>query len=203
MSKATFSEEARSSGDGMQTRIWGPSLWFFLHTMSANYPVKPTPEKRKQHVQFMLSLGTVLPCVYCRNNFRSNLRAALWEMRPAHISKATYSTTPLAMLPAFDTRESFFELVWCLHKNVSIMLRGAEYKAPSLEKTRDMYEGFRARCLTQDEQVQASGELGCTEPMYHGTKGQCRVEVVPKGSAGDHHIRVTKACKVRKVKSKH
>jgi predicted NAD-dependent protein-ADP-ribosyltransferase YbiA (DUF1768 family) len=31
----------------MLTTIWGPSQWHFLHTMSFNYPVKPTPEQKK------------------------------------------------------------------------------------------------------------------------------------------------------------
>ena len=30
----------------MLTSVWGPSMWHYLHTMSFNYPVKPTPEEK-------------------------------------------------------------------------------------------------------------------------------------------------------------
>ena len=41
-----FSHEDYNSGDGMLTSVWGPVFWFFLHTMSFNYPVKPTEENK-------------------------------------------------------------------------------------------------------------------------------------------------------------
>ena len=33
----------------MLTSVWGPSLWQYLHTMSFNYPVKPTKEDKKNY----------------------------------------------------------------------------------------------------------------------------------------------------------
>ena len=30
------------NNNGMLTTVWGPSLWHSIHTMSFNYPVKPT-----------------------------------------------------------------------------------------------------------------------------------------------------------------
>ena len=26
----------------MLTAVWGPGMWFYLHTMSFNYPLNPT-----------------------------------------------------------------------------------------------------------------------------------------------------------------
>ena len=31
----------------MLTTVWGPSMWHYLHTMSFNYPIKPTKKKKK------------------------------------------------------------------------------------------------------------------------------------------------------------
>ena len=45
--RAVYSKKDYTSGDGMLTTIWGPSLWHFLHTMSFNYPNKPTAENKK------------------------------------------------------------------------------------------------------------------------------------------------------------
>ena len=62
------------SGDGMLTSVWGPSLWHYLHCMSFNYPVKPTAKDKMSYKKFITSFKFVLPCKYCRMNFRKNLK---------------------------------------------------------------------------------------------------------------------------------
>ena len=42
MKKKNFTRKDYNSKDGMLTRVWGPSLWHVLHTISFNYPVEPT-----------------------------------------------------------------------------------------------------------------------------------------------------------------
>jgi len=73
--KHTFSKKDFYSGDGMLTTVWGPSMWHFLHTMSFNYPVSPTPEDKRNYMEFMLSLRNVLPCKYCRMNLTNNFKS--------------------------------------------------------------------------------------------------------------------------------
>ena len=60
----TYKKNDFVSGDGMLTSVWGPSMWHFLHTMSFNYPVNPTPADKKHYRDFMLSLQYTLPCKY-------------------------------------------------------------------------------------------------------------------------------------------
>ena len=72
--KKVYDKEDFSSGDGMLTSVWGPSLWHYLHTMSFNYPVKPTKQDKKNYKNFVYSLRNVLPCKYCRLNLRKNLK---------------------------------------------------------------------------------------------------------------------------------
>ena len=50
----------------MLTSIWGPGMWHFLHSMSFNYPVKPSDDDKINYRNFMLSLKNVLPCGKCR-----------------------------------------------------------------------------------------------------------------------------------------
>ena len=38
----TFNKQDYESGDGMLTSVWGPLFWHSIHTMSFNYPVRPT-----------------------------------------------------------------------------------------------------------------------------------------------------------------
>ena len=58
----------------MNQKIWGPHLWFVLHTMSFNYPLSPTYKDKKHYKTFIESLQYVLPCSKCRKNFKRNLR---------------------------------------------------------------------------------------------------------------------------------
>ena len=57
----------------MLTSVWGPSAWHYLHTMSFNYPVKPTQEHKQQYYAYFTSLQWTLPCKYCRENYTKNL----------------------------------------------------------------------------------------------------------------------------------
>ena len=70
--KKVYTKKDFKSGDGMLTSVWGRSLWHYLHTMSFNYPVNPTEEDKKHYKEFVLSLRYVLPCKYCRMNFKKN-----------------------------------------------------------------------------------------------------------------------------------
>jgi hypothetical protein len=44
-----FSENHYTSNEGMQTYIWGPPMWHVLHTISFNYPIKPSKNDKKNY----------------------------------------------------------------------------------------------------------------------------------------------------------
>ena len=73
--KKVYTRKQYNSGEGMLTSVWGPGLWFFLHTISFNYPNKPTAEQKKHYKNFILQLKYILPCRYCRENLKKNLKA--------------------------------------------------------------------------------------------------------------------------------
>ena len=47
--KRTYKQRDYYSGDGMLTTIWGPAMWHTLHTISFNYPVKPSCDDKKNY----------------------------------------------------------------------------------------------------------------------------------------------------------
>ena len=49
--KNIYTRKQYNSGEGMLTSVWGPGLWFFLHTISFNYPHKPTAEQKKNTIK--------------------------------------------------------------------------------------------------------------------------------------------------------
>ena len=82
--KRIYKKSEYNSGDGMLTSVWGPSMWHYLHTMSFNYPVKPTPEDKKHYKEFILSLQHVLPCKYCRINLKKNF-SCIYHLTAKHM----------------------------------------------------------------------------------------------------------------------
>ena len=78
--KRVFSKKDFSSGDGFLVSVWGPLQWTFLHIMSFNYPVNPTPEDKKHYRDYVLNLQHVLPCKYCRMNLKNNFKKKPLQM---------------------------------------------------------------------------------------------------------------------------
>ena len=167
---AHFTEKDFNSDEGMLTSVWGPPLWHTLHTISFNYPTRPDKATQRKYWRFVRSLGDVLPCRYCRENFGKNLQMC-------HVSKRH-----------FRDRASFSRFIYDLHETVNTML--GKTSGLSYDKVRRRYENFRSRCLQEgtcepgpDASAPPALEKGCTEPLY-GKKSKCVLRIVPKES---HH----------------
>jgi predicted transcriptional regulator len=158
-----FTDKDYNSNDGMLTYVWGPALWHSLHTISFNYPVKPTKEQQKDYYIFFTSLKNTLPCKYCRDNYEKNL-----EMLPLDMK-------------ALKNRDSFSRCVYKMHELVNKHLD----KKSNLryEDVRNRYEHFRSRCLVdpKEKKKESKKDTGCTEPLY-GIKSKCVINIVPKDS---------------------
>ena len=165
-----FTKKDFHSGDGMLTTVWGPSMWHFMHTMSFNYPVTPTPEQKRHYMDFILNLRNILPCKYCRMNLTNNL-----------------ATRPLRMCH-MESRDTFSRFVYDLHETVNRLL--GKKSGLTYCDVRERYEHFRSRC-TQDApkvfnfrefyrgNTRREKEKGCTEPLY-GKKAKCVISIVPQ-----------------------
>ena len=165
--KHVFTKKDYESGDGMMTKIWGPAMWHYLHTMSFNYPVKPTKEQKKHYRDFVLNLRNVLPCKYCRMNLTNNLKKK-----------------PLQMCN-MASRDTFSRYIYELHETVNRMLNKKSHLTYC--DVRDRYENFRSRCTEEKPKVftfkktttMKKKEKGCTEPLY-GKKAKCVINIVPQ-----------------------
>ena len=177
--KRVYSLKDYKSGDGMLTSVWGPSLWHYLHTMSFNYPIKPTKEDKKYYKQFILSLKYVLPCKYCRINFKDNLKAV-----------------PLTS-NSMKNRTNFSKWVYCLHEHINKMLK--KKSGLSYCDVRERYENFRARCSKKDIKKRLNKtkknkkEKGCVDPLY-GKKTKCIIRIIPK-EVKTPTLKIDKKCK--------
>tara|TARA_B100000073_G_scaffold118341_1_gene95778 strand:+ start:2506 stop:3141 length:636 start_codon:yes stop_codon:yes gene_type:complete len=172
-SSKIYDKEDFSSGDGMLTSVWGPSLWHSLHTISFNYPVKPTRQDKKNYKRFIMDLKFVLPCKYCRMNFKKNLK-----------------DLPLTQKD-LKNRNNFSRWMFNMHEHINKML--GKKSGLSYETVRERYEHFRARCTididkktkfikikeTRRHKKTRKKEKGCVEPLY-GKKSKCIIKIVPK-----------------------
>ena len=165
--KNPFNSSDFNSGDGMLTSVWGPSMWHSLHTISFNYPVKPTKEEKTNYYKFFLSLKNVLPCKYCRLNYVKNLKAV-----------------PLTM-NTMKNRHSLSMWLYELHEEINKML--GKKSNLTYEDVKLRYEMFRSRCLikkSKKKKIKKSKkgkkiESGCVQPLY-GKKSKCVINIVPK-----------------------
>ena len=169
--KKVYTKKDFKSGDGMLTTVWGPSLWHTLHTISFNYPVKPTQQDKKNYKRFIMDLKFVLPCKYCRMNFKKNLK-----------------DLPLTQ-KALKNRNNFSRWMFNMHEHINKMLgkkSGLKYC-----DVRERYEHFRSRCTQDKDTVKViqiipknktrKKEKGCVEPLF-GKKSKCVIKIVPKES---------------------
>jgi hypothetical protein len=167
--KRIFKKKDYLSGDGMLTSVWGPSMWHFLHIMSFNYPINPTPEDKINYRNFILNLRYVLPCKYCRQNLTNNLK-----------------TNPLNMSD-MKSRDTFSRFIYKLHESVNKLL--GKKSGLSYCDVRERYEHFRSRCTDEKPKILnikktmkktlKKKEKGCTEPLY-GKKAKCIIKIVPQ-----------------------
>ena len=165
--KKTYTKKHYSSADGMLTSVWGPGLWFFLHTVSFNYPENPTPNDKKHYKNFILQLQHILPCRYCRENLKKN-----------------FKKLPLRAKD-LKNRESFSRWLYKLHELVNGML--GKKSGLTYNKVRERHEHFRSRCSNTNKEkrkkrtkkTKKKKEHGCVNPLY-GKKSKCVIQIVPQ-----------------------
>ena len=165
-SKSTFCENDYNSNDGMLTSVWGPAMWHYLHTMSFNYPIKPTKNDKKHYSEFILNLQYVLPCGKCRKNLTQN-----------------FKKLPLKNEDMIS-RDTFSKYIFNLHELINTMLNKKSHL--TYEIVRERYEHFRSRCTkslnemkTEMVKQKVKEEKGCVEPLY-GEKSKCILRIVPQ-----------------------
>ena len=57
----------------MDPNVWGPKLWFVIHTMALNYPDNPTYDDKRNYENFFNSLQFVIPCDKCRIHYTERI----------------------------------------------------------------------------------------------------------------------------------
>ena len=84
----------------MEPKIWGPKLWFVMHTFALNYPDQPNYEDKRVMEEFFNNLKSSIPCQKCRIHYTQRL-----ERNP--------------IINYLDSKQSLFKYTIDLHNQVN------------------------------------------------------------------------------------
>jgi len=140
---------------GMQTRVWGPAGWLFLHSIAQNYPWKPTIEQKQNYLQFFKLTGNVLPCRYCRESYQDFIKEPSTELN----------------LCVMKNRYTLVKWLYDIHNKVNKKLNVSCNE--TLKNVWEKYESFRSKC-TKSEEVKV--KKGCLDPM-NGFRKKCIIDI--------------------------
>jgi len=84
----------------MDPTVWGPNLWFIIHTFALNYPNNPSYEDKRVMEEFFNNLKSSIPCHKCKIHYRQRL-----QQNP--------------IINYLDTRQSLFKYTVDLHNQVN------------------------------------------------------------------------------------
>jgi hypothetical protein len=102
---------------GLDPTVWGPHYWFFLHTISICYPLRPNSITKKKYYEFIQNFPMFIPIESISTYFSKLLDE--------------YPITPY-----LDTRDSFIRWVWFIHNKINQKL---EKPKISLSKFYELY----------------------------------------------------------------
>ena len=180
--------------NGMLTTVWGPSLWHSIHTITFNYPVRPTKQEQADYYKFIMSLEKVLPCKYCRENFPKNMRA---------VNKRKRTTLKRALARG---RAGFSRYMYDFHNEVNVML--GKPITLTYKQVKERYENFRARCTLKKSEAEMQQckrnikrmkrERGCTESLY-GMKSRCVIVTLPADGPKCDSFMMDDKCRLKRA----
>jgi hypothetical protein len=101
----------------LDPKVWGPHYWFFLHTISMSYPLRPNSVTKKKYYEFIQNLPLFIPVENIAGEF-----SKLLDQYP--------------ITPYLDSRDAFIRWVWFIHNKINEKL---EKNKISLNKFYELY----------------------------------------------------------------
>jgi hypothetical protein len=122
----------------MDPKVWGPHYWFFLHTISMSYPLRPNSVTKKKYYEFIQNLPLFIPVESIAGEF-----SKLLDQYP--------------ITPYLDSRDSFIRWVWFIHNKINEKL---EKNKISLNKFYELYyEEYKPKDIKNREMNRLKNKL--------------------------------------------
>ena len=106
----------------MDSSIWGPSAWVFLHSVSFTYPENPSRTDKSRFKDFFEQLCYVLPCKDCCIHYQKEL-------------------TDTGLEKAIESRDSLSRWLVTVHNNVNRRLGKHIIPYETVKKQYESYKG--------------------------------------------------------------
>jgi hypothetical protein len=158
-------EKKPGDDTGMQTRVWGPAGWLFLHSIAQNYPWEPTAEKKESYKLFFRLVGDVLPCRYCRDSYNDFIKGQGTCLDDS----------------VMESRKTLTEWLYKIHNKVNKKLGYSG--TPTFKEVWDKYESYRSKCKKSPE-IHEKVQKGCLDPLK-GYRKKCVFKIVDVDSNGN------------------
>lgn len=122
----------------LDPKVWGPHYWFFLHTISMAYPLRPNSVTKKKYYEFIQNLPLFIPVENIAGEF-----SKLLDQYP--------------ITPYLDSRDSFIRWVWFIHNKINEKL---EKNKISLNKFYELYyEEYKPKDIKNREMNRLKNKL--------------------------------------------
>lgn len=125
----------------MTPEVWGRYLWFSIHYIAMDYPMKPSARDREYYKEFFENLWKVIPCFKCAQHYQQHLKEF-----PLVSEKADF----------LANRDTLFAWTVELHNIVNKELGKPQM---SVESARKLYSGKGGGSVAKDTGI-ASGAAG-------------------------------------------
>jgi len=123
---------------GLDSSVWGPHYWFFLHTVAMCYPHRPNTITKKKYYDFVHNIPMLIPI----ENMASYFSKLLDE----------YPVTPY-----LDSRDAFIRWMHFIHNKINEKL---EKPKISLEKFYALYyEAYKPKDVKMQEIYKIRGKI--------------------------------------------
>lgn len=84
----------------MDATVWGPHYWFFLHTVTMTYPLRPNDGAKKKYYELIQNIPLFIPNISMAKSFQETLDA--------------YPVSPY-----LDTRDSLTRWMHFIHNKIN------------------------------------------------------------------------------------
>ena len=113
----------------LDSTIWGPHFWFFLHTIAMTYPNHPNEVNKKKYYDLIQNFYLFIPVEKISSDFKRLID--------------DYPITPY-----LDNRESFVRWIWFIHNKINQKLEKPEITLKQFYKQyRDGYKSNNVKLL--------------------------------------------------------
>tara|TARA_R110002050_G_scaffold49494_1_gene114999 strand:+ start:38 stop:472 length:435 start_codon:yes stop_codon:yes gene_type:complete len=124
----------------MEPTVWGPKLWFIMHTFALSYSINPTDGEKAAMAEFFNNLKYTIPCNKCRIHYT------------AHLSKNPIENH-------LDNRDALFKFTVDIHNEVNKTIGKRIF---SYEEALDLYRAH----YSNEKPASSNGLIYCVIVIF-------------------------------------